>query len=210
MRTNWVGFYTLFKREFLRFFKVPNNTIFPQLITVLFYFLIFGIAIGSRIQEVAGVPYFLFILPGLFVQVLINGAYSNPSGSLYMSRTWGSIIDVLTACIYSFTWPPFCIPMWEITECCFSHLFACDILWGNQWDRPFKQIMMIFHFLTNFLDNFFAIQVNYPLNNYLVFLSVTILIPSVKKSYLRNSNYYSLVYTCNSFYITFDLSISKN
>lgn len=97
MKASWISFYTLFKREFLRFFKVPNNTIFPQLITVLFYFLIFGIAIGSRIKEVAGVPYFLFILPGLFVQVLINGAYSNPSGSLYMARTWGAIADVLLA-----------------------------------------------------------------------------------------------------------------
>ena len=97
MKSNWTGFYTLFKREFLRFFQVPNNTIFPQLITVLFYFLIFGIAIGSRIQEVAGVPYFLFILPGLFVQVLINGSYSNPSGSLFTSRSWGNISDVLTA-----------------------------------------------------------------------------------------------------------------
>jgi len=97
MKSNLVGFYTLFKREFLRFFKVPNNTIFPQLITVLFYFLIFGIAIGSRIKEVSGVPYLLFILPGLFVQVLINGSYSNPSGSLFMSRMWGSINDVLLA-----------------------------------------------------------------------------------------------------------------
>ena len=95
--SNWISFYTLFKREFLRFFKVPNNTIFPQLITVLFYFLIFGIAIGSRIKEVAGVPYILFILPGLFVQTLINGSYSNPSGSLFVSRSWGNIADVLTA-----------------------------------------------------------------------------------------------------------------
>lgn len=95
--SNWIGFYTLFKREFLRFFKVPNNTIFPQMITTLFYFLIFGIAIGSRIQEVAGVSYFLFILPGLFVQNLINGSYSNPSGSLFVSRSWGNINDVLLA-----------------------------------------------------------------------------------------------------------------
>jgi len=111
MRTNWIGFYTLFKREFLRFFKVPNNTIFPQLISVLFYFLIFGIAIGSRIQEVAGISYFLFIMPGLFVQLLINGSYSNPSGSLYMSRTWGSITDVLMAPI-------------SYTHFTFAHIFA--------------------------------------------------------------------------------------
>src|SRR3989344_3159655 len=92
---NIIGFYTLLKREFWRFFKVPNNTIFPQLITVTFYLLIFGIAIGTRIQEVQGIPYLLFILPGLYIQNLINGSYSNPSGSLFVSRTWGNIGDVL-------------------------------------------------------------------------------------------------------------------
>lgn len=92
-----ISFYTLFKREFLRFFKVPNNTIAPPLITVLFYFLIFGVALGSRIDQVQGVNYLLFILPGLFVQTLINGSYSNPSGSLFISRQFGSITDVLVA-----------------------------------------------------------------------------------------------------------------
>ena len=94
---NWTGFCTLFKKEFLRFFKVPNNTIFPQLVTVLFYFLIFGLAIGALIKEVAGVPYLLFILPGLFVQNIINGSYSNPSGSLFIGKVWGSLTDVLLA-----------------------------------------------------------------------------------------------------------------
>ncbi|MFH1650475.1 MAG: ABC transporter permease [Candidatus Woesearchaeota archaeon] len=97
MGSNWRGAFTLFRREFLRFFSVPNNTIFPQLMTVFFYFLVFGIALGSRIKEVHGVPYLLFLLPGLFAQNLINGSYSNPSGSLFMSRTWGSIVDVLLA-----------------------------------------------------------------------------------------------------------------
>jgi ABC-2 type transport system permease protein len=63
----------------------------------LFYFLIFGVAIGTRIREVGGVPYMLFIVPGLFVQNLINGSYSNPSGSLFMGRMWGHIDDILAA-----------------------------------------------------------------------------------------------------------------
>ncbi len=96
-KSNWTSFITLFKREFYRFFKVPNNTIFPQLVTTLFYFLIFGIAIGTRIQEVSGVSYLLFLLPGLFVQNLINGSYSNPSGSLFVSRSFGNMQDVLIA-----------------------------------------------------------------------------------------------------------------
>ena len=111
MKSKWISFYTLFKREFLRFFKVPNNTIFPQLITALFFFLIFGIALGTRIREVAGVEYFLFILPGLFVQTLINGSYSNPSGSLFFSRMFGSINDVLVAPI-------------SYLQFIFAHIFA--------------------------------------------------------------------------------------
>lgn len=94
---NLYGFYTLTKREFLRFFTVPNNTIFPQMITTLFFFLIFGIAVGSRISLDVAVPYLVFILPGLMVQNLINGSYSNPSGSLYTSRSFGHINDVLLA-----------------------------------------------------------------------------------------------------------------
>jgi ABC-2 type transport system permease protein len=97
MAGKYTGMMTLLKREFLRFFTVPNNTVFPPLMSVFFYFLIFGIALGAKIQSVHGVPYLLFILPGLFAQMLINGAYSNPSGSLFMSRQWGSINDVLLA-----------------------------------------------------------------------------------------------------------------
>ena len=94
---NAYGFYTLTKREFLRFFTVPNNTIFPQMITTLFFFLIFGVAVGSRIALDVDISYLLFILPGLMVQNLINGSYSNPSGSLYTSRSFGNINDVLLA-----------------------------------------------------------------------------------------------------------------
>lgn len=94
---NWIGFLTLTKREMTRFFKVPINTLVPQLVTILFYLLIFGIAVGTRIDQVAGVDYLLFILPGLFAQVLINGSFSNPSGSIYVGRRMGNINDVLMA-----------------------------------------------------------------------------------------------------------------
>ena len=110
-KRNIMGTYMLFRREFLRFFKVPNNTIFPQLITVFFYFLIFGLALGSIIKEVKGVPYLLFILPGLFAQNLINGSYSNPSGSIFMNKMWGSIQEVLLAPI-------------SYIGFCLAHIFA--------------------------------------------------------------------------------------
>ena len=94
---NWISFSTHFKREFQRFFTVPHTTIYPQLLVVFFYMLIFGIAIGSRIREVHGYGYLLFILPGLLVQNIINGSYSNPSGSLFVARSMGFITDILLA-----------------------------------------------------------------------------------------------------------------
>ena len=94
-KTNWVGFYAFLRREFLRFFKVPHTTIFPVLVTVGFYMIVFGVALGAKIKEVAGVPYLLFIVPGLYIQMVIQGAYSNTSGSLYVSRICGSIHEIL-------------------------------------------------------------------------------------------------------------------
>jgi len=93
----FISFYTHFKREFLRFFTVPQTTIYPPLLVVFFYMLIFGIALGARIQDVAGFPYLAFILPGLVVQNVINGSYSNTSGSVFVSRMLGYISDVLLA-----------------------------------------------------------------------------------------------------------------
>ncbi|MBI4149023.1 ABC transporter permease [Candidatus Woesearchaeota archaeon] len=95
--SNPVGFYTLLKREFWRFFKIPNNTIFPQLITAAFFMLVFGIALGAHIKEINGISYLLFILPGLYVQNLINGSYMNASGSLFVSRHFGNMQDVLVS-----------------------------------------------------------------------------------------------------------------
>lgn len=96
-RTSWTSWWTLFKRECLRFVQVPVTTIVPALTTVLFYFLIFGVVIGTRIDTIQGIDYIAFIVPGLLVQNVLNGSYSNPSGSLFMSRAHANIEDFLLA-----------------------------------------------------------------------------------------------------------------
>lgn len=95
--TSWTSWWTLFKRECLRFVQVPVTTIVPALMTVLFYFLIFGMVIGSRIDQIQGIEYIAFIVPGLLVQNVLNGSYSNPSGSLFMARQHANIEDFLLA-----------------------------------------------------------------------------------------------------------------
>lgn len=96
-KTSWTSWWTLFKRECLRFVQVPVTTVVPALTTVLFYFLIFGVVIGTRIDQIQGFEYIAFIVPGLLVQNILNGSYSNPSGSLFMSRRHANIEDYLLA-----------------------------------------------------------------------------------------------------------------
>ncbi|MFT4250803.1 MAG: ABC transporter permease [Candidatus Woesearchaeota archaeon] len=89
------GFFSLLRRETIRFFHVPNNTILPVLVSTILYFVIFGVALGERIGAGDQEAYLAFLIPGLIMMNLINGSFSNPSGSLYVSRLLGYINDVL-------------------------------------------------------------------------------------------------------------------
>ena len=97
MNSTLVSWWTLLKRESLRFLRVPVVTVVPALVTALFYFLIFGLVIGSRIENIQGIEYIAFIVPGLLVQNVLSGSYSNPSGSLFIARKYSNITDFLLA-----------------------------------------------------------------------------------------------------------------
>lgn len=89
------AFWTMIKRETMRFFQVPNNTILPVLVSTLLYFVIFGVALGERIGQGDPEAYLRFLIPGLIMMNMITGAFSNPSGSIFVSRLLGYINDVL-------------------------------------------------------------------------------------------------------------------
>ncbi|MBP2250796.1 ABC-2 type transport system permease protein [Halarchaeum solikamskense] len=85
------GTKTLTKREILRFLRRPWNTFLPPFITNVLYFSVFGVILGSRIQEIRGVPYIQFILPGLVVLGAIGNAFENASFSIFHGR-WNEYI----------------------------------------------------------------------------------------------------------------------
>jgi ABC-2 type transport system permease protein len=64
---NYVGLWTLIKRELIRSWKIINQVIWPPVITTLLYVFVFGYAIGSRITSVQGVGYAQFLIPGLIM-----------------------------------------------------------------------------------------------------------------------------------------------
>jgi ABC-2 type transport system permease protein len=94
---NWVGFGTLITREVGRFFSVYRQTVLPGLITSALYIAIFGFTLEQRISEIQGVPYTLFILPGLIMMNTLTNATANTSSSMLQMKLLQQLPDLLTA-----------------------------------------------------------------------------------------------------------------
>ena len=94
---NWIGFSTLIKREVGRFFSVYRQTVLPGLITSALYIAIFGFTLEQRISEIQGVPYTLFILPGLIMMNTLTNATANTSSSMLQMKLLQQLPDLLTA-----------------------------------------------------------------------------------------------------------------
>ena len=94
---NWIGFSTLIKREVGRFFSVYRQTVLPGLITSALYIAIFGFTLEQKISEIQGVPYTLFILPGLIMMNTLTNATANTSSSMLQMKLLQQLPDLLTA-----------------------------------------------------------------------------------------------------------------
>ena len=94
---NLVALRTLFVKEIRRFFKVWMQTVLAPLITTSLYFLVFGVALGSRLKTIDGVSYIQYVVPGLVMLALIRESFLNTASSLFQSKINGTITDVLVA-----------------------------------------------------------------------------------------------------------------
>jgi ABC-2 type transport system permease protein len=94
---NTVALRTLFLKEVKRFSKVWQQTVMSPLITTSLYFLVFGVALGARLQDVHGVPYIEFVIPGLIMLAMITNSFLNAASSLFQSKINGTIVDLLVA-----------------------------------------------------------------------------------------------------------------
>ena len=95
--TNWIGLWTLITRAVGRFFSVYRQTVLPGLISSGLYILVFGFTLEQRIEEINGVPYTLFILPGLLMMNTLTNATANTSSSMLQMKLLQQLPDILTA-----------------------------------------------------------------------------------------------------------------
>jgi len=91
---SFIGFQTIFRKEFNRITRIWGQTLVPPAITMALYFLIFGNLIGSRIGEMQGMPYIDFIMPGLVMMSVITNAYGNVVSSFFGSK-FGRYVEEL-------------------------------------------------------------------------------------------------------------------
>jgi len=87
----------IYKFEMARALRTIMQSVISPVISTSLYFVVFGAAIGQRMQEIDGVPYGTFIVPGLVMLSLLTQSIANASFGIYFPRFAGTIYEVLSA-----------------------------------------------------------------------------------------------------------------
>lgn len=85
-RANWVGFATIVVKEIRRVLRIWVQTIVPPAINGTLYFLIFGLAVGSRIGDMHGFDYMVYIAPGVIMMQIMLNSYTNVVSSFFGAK----------------------------------------------------------------------------------------------------------------------------
>jgi ABC-2 type transport system permease protein len=88
---------SIYRFEMARWFRTLAQSIIAPVLSTSLYFVVFGSAIGSRMQAIDGVSYGAFIIPGLIMLSLLGESISNASFGIYMPKWAGTIYELLSA-----------------------------------------------------------------------------------------------------------------
>ena len=97
MKSNLIGIWTIYLKEMSRTSRVIGQTIISPVITTTLYFVVFGAAVGSKIENLQGVSYGAFIIPGLIMLALTTNSLPASSSGIYFPKWTGVIYEMLTA-----------------------------------------------------------------------------------------------------------------
>ena len=99
---NFRGILSIFKFEMSRTLRTLTQSIASPVLSTVLYFIVFGSAIGSRIEDIDGLSYSSFIVPGLVMLTILNQSVSNSSFGIYFPKFSGTIYEILSAPISPF------------------------------------------------------------------------------------------------------------
>lgn len=94
---NFIAMQSIYRFEMARFFRTITQSLVSPVISTALYFVVFGTAIGSRMQSVEGVSYGAFIVPGLIMLTVMTQSTSNASFGIYFPKFIGTFNELLSA-----------------------------------------------------------------------------------------------------------------
>jgi ABC-2 type transport system permease protein len=94
---NFQAIRVIFRKEMARFFRTIIESLISPVISTSLYFVVFGAAIGSRIETVDGVTYGAFIVPGLIMLTVITQSVANASFAINFPKFLGTMYELLSA-----------------------------------------------------------------------------------------------------------------
>ena len=95
------GVWAIYRFEMARALRTLWQSVATPVITTALYFVVFGSAIGGRMQEVDGIAYGAFIVPGLIMLSLFTQSIFNASFGIYFPKFTGTIYEILSAPVSS-------------------------------------------------------------------------------------------------------------
>src|SRR5271167_3282675 len=94
---NWIGLWTIVRREWSRMMRVPIQAFLAPWISALLFIFIFGFVVGGRIATIGGHRYLEFVLPGILMLNIVNAAFLQSSSQIYFSRFLHYVEETLVA-----------------------------------------------------------------------------------------------------------------
>ena len=99
---NRTGIAAIYRFEMARWLRTLGQSLATPVLTTSLYFIVFGAAIGSRMQPIDGIPYGAFIVPGLVLLAVMTESVSNASFAIYLPKFAGTIGEILSAPLNAF------------------------------------------------------------------------------------------------------------
>jgi ABC-2 type transport system permease protein len=94
---NWSAVRAIYLFEMARTWRTLMQSMVAPVLSTALYFIVFGAAIGSRIDQVEGIDYGTFIVPGLIMLSVLTQSVSNASFGIYFPKFIGTIYELLSA-----------------------------------------------------------------------------------------------------------------
>ena len=94
---NWHGVKAIYGFEMARMRRTLMQSVASPVLSTSLYFIVFGAAIGARVERIDGIDYGAFIVPGLIMMAILTQSVSNGAFGIYMPRFSGTIYELLSA-----------------------------------------------------------------------------------------------------------------